>query len=87
MNGLYLASLATASILLLANAVSGADRKQEQLARLVSYGFLITSSDFADSETRIVVPHDSTAGKDEINELMNYCANYSPKQKLCFSGP
>jgi predicted metalloprotease with PDZ domain len=87
MNGLHLASLATASILLLANVVSGADRKQEQLARLVSYGFLITSSDFADSDTRIVVPHDSTAGRDEINELMNYCANYSPKTEIVFFGP
>lgn len=88
MNGLHLASFATVSILLLGNVFSGADRKQEQRARLEYYGFLITSgNDFADTDTRIVVPHDSTAGEDEINELLNYCANYSPKTEIVFFGP
>ena len=87
MNGLHLASFATACILLFASVVSGADRKQEQLARLESYGFLITSGGIDDTDTRIVVPYDSSAGKDKIHELLCYCANYSPKTEIVFFGP
>jgi hypothetical protein len=61
-------------------------QQSEQLQRLQSHGILMTPGGIGGASHRYVVPSEFRGGY-AIDDLLQYCVNFSPKSEIVFFGP